>query len=109
MCVVSNIGDQWSDHFKQQWPQIIPANPPYQPMSPIKIDYTASQVQPMVTRHEFEQLKKEVAEMKQLLINAKMIDEANGEPDCEMEEKVELLKKIAKLVGIDLSEVWPDA
>ena len=44
--------------------------------------------------------------MKALLIRAKEYDERNNEPHCEMEEKVELLKKIAAAVGVDLSEVF---
>ena len=46
--------------------------------------------------------------MKALLIRAKKYDEDNNEPHCEMEDKVELLKKVAKYVGVDLKEVFGD-
>lgn len=44
--------------------------------------------------------------MKQLLIKAKIYDEKNNEPNCEMEEKIILLKKVAELVGVNLEEVF---
>jgi hypothetical protein len=43
--------------------------------------------------------------MKALLRRAKEYDVANNEPDCEIEEKMALLKRIAELVGVDLSDV----
>ena len=59
-----------------------------------------------VTRVEFEALKKEVEDMKELLKKAKIYDEKNGEPNCEMESKISKLKEIAELMGVDLSEVF---
>jgi hypothetical protein len=44
--------------------------------------------------------------MKQLLIKAKIYDEKNNEPNCEIEDKVATLKRIAELMGVDLSEVF---
>lgn len=58
------------------------------------------------TREEFEALKKEVEELKKLLLAAKEYDEKTGEPDCEIDEKVEVIKKIAKLVGVDMESVF---
>lgn len=86
MCVVSMV----MDHYKDKW--ILPSTgtitfPPY------------------LTREEFEQLKKEVLEMKELLKKAKIYDEENNQPDCEMEEKVELVRKVAKLVGVELDDI----
>jgi len=43
--------------------------------------------------------------MKELLKKAKIYDEENGEPDCEVEEKFDLIRKIAKLVDVDLEDV----
>lgn len=87
MCVVSMIGDHYSDKWKQ---------PNYQ-----QIFSTF----PEVSRHEFEALKKEVLEMKELLKKAVEYDKKNNEPACEIEEKVALLKKIAELVGVDLKDI----
>jgi hypothetical protein len=60
----------------------------------------------LVTREEFDALKKDVLEMKADLIKARAEDIKNGEPDCEMESKVALLKKIAEVVGVSLDEVF---
>jgi hypothetical protein len=57
------------------------------------------------TKQEFEALKKEVKELKKLLIAAKKFDKKTGQPDCDMADKAALIKKIAELVGVDLSDV----
>ena len=88
MCTVSMIGD----HFGDKWGQ-----EPYK---------TYFEDLNKVTRAEFEQLKREVEEMKSLLKRAKKYDEDNGEPDCEIEDKIALLRKIAKMVGVDLDDVF---
>ena len=36
---------------------------------------------------------------------AKEYDERNNEPDCEVDEKMDLLRRVAKLVGVDLDDV----
>lgn len=87
MCVVSMIGD----HYSEKWTQ-----PPYQNL----FNNFGN-----VTREDFENLVKEVKEMKALLKRAKEYDIKNNEPNCEIEEKIELLKKIAKLVNIDLNDI----
>jgi hypothetical protein len=85
------------DHFQDKWTQ-----PDYNRY----FNYPYNQLLPGVSKEEFEKLKKEVEEMKQLLIKAKIYDEQNHEPNCEMEDKISLLKKIAELVGVDLKEVF---
>ena len=88
MCVVSMVGD----HYNEKW------NKP---------DY--SQIfnnLGNITRQEFDALKKEVEEMKELLKRAKIYDEVNNEPNCEMENKVATLRKIAELFGVDLDEIF---
>ena len=97
MCVTSMVGDHYRDYTfpnKTYWPkvEIWPGSTP--------------PATPAITRAEFDDLKKTVLEMKELLLRAKTYDEKNNEPNCEMEEKVELLKKVAKLVGVDLSEIF---
>ena len=95
MCMVSNVGDGWAEKFPDKWPNI---NPP--PHSAPFI------IQPEVSRAEFEALRKEMEELKKLLIAAKNFDKATGQPDCEMDEKVKLIKAIAKLVGVDMGDVF---
>lgn len=58
-----------------------------------------------VTRAEFEAVKKSIEELRILLLAAKKYDEALGEPHCEHEDKVKLIKQIAKAVGVDLKGV----
>lgn len=92
MCTVSMIGD----HYRDKWAPAAPAYPAT-PNIPLIIN--------PVTREEFDALRRDVLEMKALLRRAKAYDEANGEPDCEMDEKLAVLKKVAELVGVDLSDV----
>lgn len=90
MCVVSMVGDYYGDKWTRQYPA-----------------YTVTYTTPVeVSREDFDALKKEVEEMKELLKRAKAYDEANNEPNCEMEQKIALLRKVAELVGVDLSEVF---
>lgn len=58
-----------------------------------------------VNREEFESLKREVLDMKELLKRAKAYDEKNGQPDCEIDEKMDLLHRVAEMVGINLDDV----
>jgi hypothetical protein len=114
MCVVSMIGD----HYQQKWQGIqgsqqnsIPWPPQQQPN-----DHGIGQagiggmsglhMQPPISRAEFDELKKEVLEMKQLLLAAKAFDEKTGQPDCEQESKVALLRRVAEAVGVSLDEIF---
>lgn len=102
MCVVSMIGD----HYNEKW-----TNPHYPYVEQIKTITTDSidfneLLKGKVTRSEFDALKKEVEEMKQLLERAADYDKRNNEPNCEMEDKVALLKKVAEAVGVNLDEIF---
>jgi hypothetical protein len=44
--------------------------------------------------------------MKALLLKAKEYDAKTGQADCEMEEKIKVLRQVATLVGVDLDEVF---
>jgi hypothetical protein len=93
MCVVSMVGDSFSKRWPEQYPWATGTADTFQ-------YYTTG-----VSRDEFNELKKEVQIMKELLIKAKIYDEEHGEPDCEIDEKVELLRRVAELVGVDLEDV----
>lgn len=95
MCVVSMIEDHYGEKWNEDWFKNF-----------IKPDTPNIIISPTVTREEFDALKKEVEEMKALLKRAKIYDEQNNEPDCEVEEKMALLRKVAQAVGIDLDEVF---
>lgn len=92
MCTISFIGDQYADRWK--W---IPTAPPIYPNQSIPA--------PAITREEFEQLRKEVQDLRKLLIAAKAVDRATGQPDCEMAEKIELLRRVAEIVGVSLDDI----
>lgn len=97
MCVSSMIGDhyrdKWTDpHRDDGW------HVPYTPSQPIILPSP-------ISRDEFDALKKEVLEMKKLLKRAKDYDERNNEPECEVDEKMDLLRRVAKLVGVSLDDV----
>ena len=95
MCAVSFVADHYHDKW---WPQQQPL-----PNDGLK-EYLQAHLAP--TRQEFDELKRSVEEMKQLLKRAKLYDEQTGQPDCEKEEKIEILKRIAELVGVDLNEIF---
>ena len=113
MCTVSNIGDGYRDNFPPRWPGIVQPNAwpvqrtgvPYPaqpgiPEHPLVIDTSG------VSKEEFEALKKEVEELKQLLKAAKKFDEETGQPDCHMDDKVDFIKKLAEYVGVDLEDIF---
>lgn len=93
MCAVSMI----SDHYGDKWRDLVR---PHQNW-PI--------TQPQISRSEFDALKAEVENLKELLRKAKEYDERTGQPDCEKDEKVAIVRQVAKLVGVDLSDVLGDA
>ena len=93
MCVVSFIGN----HYRDKWE-------PFQPYVPAAAGTTYT-LQAGVSQEDFDKLKKEVLEMKELLRKAKIYDEKNNEPNCEIEDKMEFLRQVAKLVGVDLNDV----
>lgn len=101
MCTVSMVGD----HFNEKWKE-----PYYDDVfNKLKLQQPLNGNVPThvgITREEFNALKKEVEDMKALLIRAKEYDEKNNEPHCEMETKVAKLKEIAQLMGIDLTEIF---
>lgn len=135
MCVVSYVGDQYRDDFPNRWPQfpiqpIVPwDNTPLSqrphPFEPTQdalrecavcgydrgyylhdLFETAKPSRREVSREEFNALKKEVKELRKLLLAAKEFDEATGQADCEMDEKIEFIRQLADFVGVDLDEVF---
>ena len=90
MCAVSNVGDQYAGQWQQGAGSF-----PWAAQGPSK--------------YEFEQLRQEVLEMKRLLLEAKEADRKAGNPDCEMEHKIKILKEVAALVGVSLEDVFKPA
>jgi len=97
MCVVSAIIEDWTQKGPGRYPDIWPAPQIVLPQSPIVISE--------VTKAEFEALRKEVLELKELLKAANKFDAATGQPNCEHEEKIALVKRIAEFVGVEIADV----
>lgn len=99
MCVTSMVGD----HYNEKWGPFRPLTP----QAPVEWskDYLKDLLNPYPTKAEFEALKKEVQECIALLKKAKLYDEANNEPDCEIEEKMVFIRKMVEFVGLDPNEV----
>lgn len=97
MCAVSAIGDNFRDSFPGRWPnfQIPPALPGAVPGA-----------LGGVSRLEFEALKREVQELRALLLAAKKFDEATGQTECEIDDKVAFIKWLADFVGVDMKDVF---
>lgn len=76
MCTVSMV----MDHYRDKWYDPPPTD--YGVSAPNLIVWPVGQP---ITREEFDALKRDVLEMRELLKRAKKYDEDNGEPDCEME------------------------
>lgn len=92
MCVVSMI----IDHYDDKWskppyivPNVVPGSPTYIPVYP--------QVPPKLPTQE------EIDEFHRLLKRAREYDKKNNEPDCELQEKKNKIKKLADELGIDIS------
>jgi len=92
MCVVSMVLDHYRDRWYERYP-FIPQTAP------------TITIAPQVTREEFEAFRREFADMVELLKKAKIYDERTGQPDCEMDEKVEAIRRIAKVMGVDIDSV----
>jgi hypothetical protein len=95
MCAVSTVGDFYRPQFQ-----------PYIDQGTGGGGGGISQMFQQISRAEFDELKRQVLDMKYLLIKAKEIDDKTGQPECEQEDKVKVLKTIAEALGVDLSEVF---
>ena len=109
MCTVSMIGD----HYGEKWPQKLPEAFPMWPTRPHKTFIPNGDLRPpfdvtKISREEFDELKKDVLEMKELLKRAFKYDAEHNQPHCEHPEKVAILKEVSTAVGVDISEFFGD-
>jgi hypothetical protein len=80
MCVVSFIQDN-----------IPPWIEPYKPNPTVWPD----------ENFRMRELERRVVELEKMVKDAKQYDIDNGEPECEVEEKLEIVRKLCKELGID--------
>lgn len=98
MCTMSMVMDHYRDNW---WPRV---NPPWAPNAPVGPFAPAPKVIPPgqvwvpnpVTQEE-------VDEFRRLLDRARDYDRKNNEPDCELDEKRQTLKRLAEQMGVDIS------
>ncbi len=64
----------------------------------IEVDFNGH----FVTRKEFEELKERLQALVDLLSKAQEYDTRSGQPDCEHDDKVQLLLKLADALGVDM-------
>lgn len=99
MCVVSMVMDHYYDRW---WPKktspweytepYVPTPGPAAPKTWPRKDFTPP-AQPAITPEEIEEFRK-------LLDRAREYDRRNNEPDCELAEKRDKLKKLAEELGV---------
>lgn len=88
MCVVSMVMETYTDRWNRQ--RIL--GPSTQP------EILSPPVAPMIS-------PKEVEEFRDLLERAREYDKRRGEPNCELDEKRQALKKIAQELGVEIDFV----
>lgn len=121
MCTVSNVGDYWRDRLPNTHPWVVPYNPnpipginpsPMPGINPGMIDplnnrtVIVQTIPPEVSKADIEALRNELEELKKLLKAAMKFDQATGQSECHMDAKVQMIKDVAKLVGVDMDEVF---
>jgi hypothetical protein len=87
MCAISMIAQDWSQRNPTWVHSLIPND-----STQLRADIAA--------------LKTELESLKKLLKAAKIYDDETGQKDCEDPEKVALFKRLAEMVGVDLTEVF---
>jgi hypothetical protein len=103
MCTVSMVMTQglektnWDSIRPMIWTDEVKRGPNIGPMLPASAPN-------FVSREEYEKLRVEMENLKIAIIKAQEEDERMGNPDCEMEDKVDLIKKIAALLGVDMGK-----
>lgn len=87
MCVVSMV----MDHYIDRWKLYVPPN------TNTNIDPNISIATPITAA--------EIAEFRTLLERAREYDRKHNEPACELQEKRDLLKRLAQALGVEIDFV----
>ena len=106
MCVVSMVIDHSRDKWQEKdwinlprWPVTTPGVPmPSLPPQP-------SLLNPLLTKQEFDEFKKDFEDFKKLVLRALKYDEMNNEPHCEMDFKAELVRRVAQELGVSIDDL----
>ncbi len=104
MCVVSMIGDCYTDQFPWRYPQAVP-QPVLAPADWTDWTEIFKNLSANVSRKEFDDLKKEVEQLRDLLKKAQEFDKATNQPSCDNHDKLALIRGLAQALGVDLSDL----
>lgn len=98
MCAVSMVTDYWNKNDKHKYNSIPSVGLPTGGLAGLNYN--------PVSRAEFEQLRKEMMELKELLKAAKAYDDLTNQHKCEKEENVKALIQIAKALDVDFEDIF---
>lgn len=100
MCVYSMVMDDWNRRNGQAVEPLITGD-----YFKIVTDQSS------VTKRDLEDLRdefrKELRSLKKLLKAAAQYDDESGQPDCEQEEKIALIRKLAAALEVDMEDCLP--
>jgi hypothetical protein len=105
MCVVSAVGDYWKDDFNKRYPNWPERTDPFAPNAFPTSKNLPIDLSKFATKEDIENIKKDLLELKELLKAAIKYDEKTNQPHCENDEKIALIKQVAKAVNVDLSDL----
>ena len=108
MCVYSLVGDHFRETIptRPYWPAVAPViYPAPNTAGAAGGTFVLQPLVPSPSREEFDALKRDVEDMKKLLVRAIEYDKRTGQPDCETEEKIAFLRRVAEFVGVDLDDI----
>jgi hypothetical protein len=91
MCSVSMVGDYWRQNDFPKFQEVYNHNLDYGRLTNLEAQVA--------------DLRKNMEELKKLLAAAKQYDEATGQHECHHEDKVRLIKEMAKIAGVDLGDL----
>lgn len=97
MCVMCAVGEYWQ--------QTLPDRTYFSTIES-RINPSITTILQPISREEFDALKHDVEELKKLLVAAKKYDDATGQPGCEHDDKIALIRKVAELVGVSMEDVF---
>lgn len=102
MCVVSNIGDNYQRNDGWPWRPVNPWPPLPEIDKAIPQDFRPIW-EDAVKDKKIADLEDRIKALEELIRKGKEFDAATGQPDCELDEKYELLRKIAKEMGVEIT------
>lgn len=98
MCVVSMVFDHFTGPFEPYVPMVPWAPPPPQP--PLPFPAAVPALDPSwvaLTRQQAQELGRLIAEFREALRAARVVDKLTGQPDCQDPDKAELLRRVQYL------------